>query len=156
LDRKLTRHRPQVSGPILGSPPILASSQHQERDGFFAFITQGRLINEQQPSETLRDAINWYEDFLRAKFNSAWTTLLRPTLEGLNGNSPLLQRCDDPIIYRFMTRVAQQLSEKKDVALTDFVDELSNEEGLLKEPDEDRSLPFQLVFAAIGWLSMFS
>lgn len=59
---------------------------------------------------------------------------------------------DMTVIYRFMNIVADALRQKSRLALSDIVDELAND-GLLKETDEDRSLPCQLVFGAIGWIS---
>ena len=54
-----------------------------------------------------------------------------------------------------MTRVAQLLEQNKELALSDVVDNLTNDD-LLKESDEECSVPKQLIFAAVGWLSEFS
>ncbi|MCJ1400648.1 hypothetical protein MMC11_003856 [Xylographa trunciseda] len=51
-----------------------------------------------------------------------------------------------------MARVARLLEHNKELALSDVVDDLANDD-LLKESDEERSLPKQLIFAAVGWLS---
>lgn len=97
-------------------------------------------------------ACDWYLGFLELQFNEVWTALLRPTLAGLNDAAPVLMDGDMAIVYRFMNIVAESLRQTPRLALSDIVDELAND-GLLKETDEDRSLPCQLVFAAIGWLS---
>ena len=99
-------------------------------------------------------ACQWYVGFLEVKFDEVWTTLLRNTLVGLSTDSPYPQGPDKEVIYRFLTSVARLLEQKKELALSDFVDDLDNDE-LLKESDEDRSCPKQLIFAAIGWLSKF-
>lgn len=97
-------------------------------------------------------ACDWYLGFLEFQFNQMWATLLRPTLAGLNDAAPTPMDGEMAIIYRFMNVVAESLRQTSQLALSDIVDKLAND-FLLKETDEDRSLPCQLVFAAIGWLS---
>ncbi|MCJ1393043.1 hypothetical protein MMC18_005915 [Xylographa bjoerkii] len=110
------------------------------------------IIGDQEAKGTLLDACEWYVGFLEAKFDEVWTTLLRGTLVGLHIDSPYPQGEDLSIVYDFMIRVAHLLEQHKELALTDVVDDLANHD-LLKESDEERSLPKQLIFAAIGWLS---
>jgi len=110
------------------------------------------LIGQQPNKGTLLGACEWYLGFLEAQFKEVWTTLLRPTLAGLDDAASTPMEEDMTVIYRFMNIVADALRQKSRLALSDIVDELAND-GLLKETDEDRSLPCQLVFGAIGWIS---
>lgn len=110
------------------------------------------LIGQQPYKGTLVEACEWYLRFLELQFEKVWTTLLRPTLTGLNDAASAPLEADVAIIYHFMNVVAESLRQTPELALSDIVDGLAND-GFLKETDEERSLPCQLVFTAIGWLS---
>ena len=110
------------------------------------------LIGQQKNEGTLREACEWYLGYLESQFKESWTTLLRPTLAGLNDATSTPMKEDIAVIYRFISIVADSLRQKSMLALSDIVDDLDNE-GLLKDTDEYRSLPCQLVFAAVGWIS---
>lgn len=59
------------------------------------------------------------------------------------------------VVYNFVVAVAKMLKTRKDVALVEIVDELDNDNKLKPQLDEERAIPNQIVFATIGWLSMY-
>jgi hypothetical protein len=83
----------------------------------------------------------WYASFLESKFRSAWVSLLLPTIVGLYDTSNEPRPDEIAAAYRVMTKTA-----------IDVVDELINQH-ILTENDEERAVPNQLVFTAIGLLS---
>jgi len=86
-------------------------------------------------------------------FSRHWH-LLRSTLKGLDDKSTVPQRGDLTIVYGFIITVAKLLKTKENLALVDIVDELDNGDILKPQLDEERAIPNQIVFAALGWLSM--
>ncbi|KAI9767663.1 MAG: hypothetical protein M1840_005534 [Geoglossum simile] len=112
------------------------------------------IVGDDQPiKHSLRDAANWYTSFLESNFRHHWR-LLRSTLHGLDDESTQPKSGDLGIIYGFIIMVARLLKAKENIALVDIVDELDNN-GLLKQQlDEERAIPNQIVFAALGWLTM--
>jgi hypothetical protein len=57
------------------------------------------------------------------------------------------------VVYRFMSAVAKSLLEVRGLAMVEIVDEVANLHLLKDQNDEERAIPNQLVFAAVGWLS---
>lgn len=58
------------------------------------------------------------------------------------------------VVYDFLLSVARLLKTRKDLALVEIVDELDNHNLLKPQLDEERAIPNQVVFAALGWLTM--
>ena len=58
------------------------------------------------------------------------------------------------IVYSFVIEVAKLLKTIRNLALVEIVDELDNQNMLKPQMDEERAIPNQIVFAALGWLSM--
>lgn len=103
---------------------------------------------------SLKPCCQWYERYLQSKFKTHWHKLA-PALVGLEDNSMAPASGDLVIVYKFVITVAKMLQSRKDVALVDIVDELDNDNKLKPQLDEERAIPNQLVFAAIGWLSTY-
>ena len=97
-------------------------------------------------------ACTWYSRHLQLKFLQTWH-LLAPSLAGLENDSAEPRPGDLVIVYNFVLKVAEILSTRPKVALVEFVDELNNENLLKPQLDEERAMPNQIVFAAVGWLS---
>jgi len=122
------------------------------------------LLGKQTITKSLREACDWYASFLESKFRESWIPLLRPCLEGLNETRSGPYSGDLAIVYKFMKVVAETLMMNEELALVDVVDALDNQQ-LLKSNDpsnengeqelpEERAVPNQLAFAALGWLSL--
>jgi len=99
--------------------------------------------------------VEWYSKFLECRFKGAWTVIrealstLPPTL-----NEP--QEGDLATVYNFMSMVAKMLLQKesKRLALSQIYDKAFNEKRWKDKSDGQRIIPTQLVFQAVGWLSM--
>ena len=105
-------------------------------------------------SVVLLSACNWYLQFLETRIREAWVPLLRAVLRGVDSSSLTPRRTDFDVVMRLLTIVIITLQQPT-CALTDVVDALDNER-LVRVTDEERSHATQLVFVAIGWLSMIA
>lgn len=111
------------------------------------------IVGDEARKGTLATACSWYCRFLQSKFRSHWH-LLAPSLVGLYDASTTPTPGDLVVVYNFVITVAQLLKTRQQLALVDIVDELDNENLLKPQLDEERAMPNQIVFAAVGWLSM--
>ncbi|KAG4437821.1 hypothetical protein IFR05_006708 [Cadophora sp. M221] len=99
-----------------------------------------------------RIAWSWYIDFLLARIHEAWVPLFRQVLRGIDLHSYYPCESEIALAMRFLTSVVVEL-RKNDLALVDVVEGLYNQ-GILDDTDGERSNANQLVFAAIGWLTL--
>ena len=104
-------------------------------------------------AKSLPACVAWYGKYLECRFNSAWTTLVKQTLEGVSNSRIAARPKDINLIYNFISIVAKLLLEVKGLAMVEIVDELANLHLLKDQKDGERAIPNQLVFAAVGWLS---
>lgn len=126
----------------------LSPEEETARDKLIAY-----LVADDIWKGTVSNACSWYSRYLQSRFIEHWH-LLAPALVGLDDNSKTPQQNDLVFVFEFVHNVAKVLKTQKACALTDIVDELGND-GLLKDQlDEERAKPNQIVFAAVGWLSM--
>lgn len=77
-----------------------------------------------------------------------------PVLVGIHSDATCPCDHDITIAFQFLTAVASDL-KRKEIALVDIVDAMYNK-GLFceLETDYERSRAHQLVFAALGWISI--
>jgi hypothetical protein len=99
---------------------------------------------------------DWYIAFLNCKIEEAWETLFRLVLAGTVGQTASYPcEYNITIAFHFLKEVASELIKRKELALVSIVDEMYNKDILRDvEGDDDRSTANQLVFAALGWISM--
>jgi hypothetical protein len=102
----------------------------------------------------LRPACNWYITFLELKIQETWKTLFQPILLNIDTTADEPNDGDIILAFKILSFVARTL-KRRDLALSDIVDGLYNEEyfndGI--DGDDDRSVAHQLVFSIIGWIS---
>ena len=105
--------------------------------------------------EELKDACAWYMNFLEFKIRQAWKSLFIPVLRGTidNEEAPPPNNEDFSLTFEILKTIVGALG-RENLALTDIVDELYNENPF-KEADDHRSHANQLVFAALGRISEF-
>jgi len=128
---------------------VLTDDELRRQDSLILLIVGDQLVKG-----TLADACTWYARYLLSKFVHHWH-LLAPSLKGLDEESTRPRTGELVIVYDFLIIVARLLKTKKDLALVEIVDDLDNRDLLKPQFDEERALPNQIVFAALGWLSMF-
>ncbi|KAG4437547.1 hypothetical protein IFR05_006981 [Cadophora sp. M221] len=126
----------------------LTPEELKSHDAFFTSVFNSRLSTSQFAS--IR---SWYSQFLYWKFRAHWH-LLRRALRGLDEDSPSPRPGDLVTVYNFLATVGELLKTRENLALVEVVDELDNNGALKEQLDRERSVPNQVVFAAIGWLSM--
>src|SRR4051794_13128793 len=102
------------------------------------------------PFKEYSQCSNWYLKYLKLRFRSTWSSLFQPSLVGLD-EAVESDAYKTSAVFRFLTKVADTLSKEEEVALVTVVDTLLND-GFLK--DIDRVILTQLVFTAIGWLTL--
>lgn len=134
--------------PILANLADLSPEEQQARDKLITYIVAQDIWKG-----TVANACSWYTQYLQSKFIEHWD-LLALALVGLDDESRAPQRNDLVFVFEFMLKVAEVLRTKRACAMTDIVDELGNNELLKDQLDEERAIPNQIVFAAIGWLTM--
>ncbi|KAI9785982.1 MAG: hypothetical protein M1839_008248 [Geoglossum umbratile] len=127
----------------------LPDGELQSRDRLIHLI----VGDDQEIKRSLGDSCNWYTRYLELNFRHHWH-LLRPALKGLNNESHQPQTGELVVVYDFIITVARLFKTKENLALVDIVDELDNQDLLKPQLDEERAIPNQIVFAALGWLSM--
>jgi hypothetical protein len=98
----------------------------------------------------------WYSNFLECRFRAAWTVVIREALSRLPPTFNEPREGDIGTVYKFMSMVARKLIQKgsKGLALSDIYDEAANEKLWKDQKDGQRIIPTQLVFQAVGWLSI--
>lgn len=79
--------------------------------------------------------------------------MLATTLIGLEDDSAGPEQGDLSVVYHFFHEIAKLLKSTAELALVTIVDELDNANLLKPQLDEERALPNQAVWAAVGWLS---
>ena len=79
-------------------------------------------------------------------------SLFQPVLNNAHYTSNTPNNKDLSLAFKMLTAMLAVL-EKDGLALINVVDELYNRE-ILKETNPDRSQASQLIFAALGWISM--
>lgn len=110
------------------------------------------LVDNQPMTPSLNTACEWYRQYLKNNIINYWP-LIQSALKGVKRSSKSPSREDFAIAISFVHEVASQLvTEEKDIALCEIVDELVNAKIFKPELDEDRIIPNQLVFTVIGWL----
>ena len=103
-------------------------------------------------SNVLNEAWKWYFDFLESKINEAWNPLLSSVLQNTGLSSPSPSDKDLTVAIQVLTAIVLEL-KRPDLALITIVDGLYNQ-SLLNETDQTRSGAAQMVFVALGWISM--
>jgi hypothetical protein len=132
------------------SSSILSIEDLQARLDFFKVI----LERENDDSFELNPTCLWYARFLECKFRASWTILLRPALEGSNKQHNDLQHGDYSRAYTFLSIVAKMMLQGDSLTIVEVSDFLGNERMLTDDNDE-RAIPNQLIFSAVGWLCEF-
>ena len=122
------------------------------QDELIYAVTRKRKIEH---SAALIVASGWYVQYLEYRINNAWAALFQPMLLDINTTSPKPSDKDMRIVFEFLTAIVVLFRDRTELALVDIVDKLYNK-ALLKDTDDDRSTATQLVFAIIGWISIFS
>lgn len=113
------------------------------------------MVGDQLLKGSLRESCAWYTAFLETKYRNQWGPLCC-ALKGLPDNSVAPQPGELATVYRFVIAVAELLKTKRNLALVEIVDHLDNSDLLKPQMDDQRAIPNQMVFAAIGWLSKSS
>ncbi|KAH7416711.1 hypothetical protein BKA64DRAFT_274608 [Cadophora sp. MPI-SDFR-AT-0126] len=129
--------------------PWLTVEETQCQDTLVSLIVGDDLVKG-----SLLRASSWYTSFLRSKFTSIWHLLVQ-TLVGLDATTTSPRSGDLVIVYDFFIRIVQLMRAKENLALVEIVDELDSNGTLKRQLDQERAIPNQVVFAAIGWLTMF-
>lgn len=127
------------------SPVSVPTSQ--ESDEFLFALTGERF----RPP-TLEVACQWYTSFLESKIRESWVPLFRPVLINAHVASNTPNNKDLSRAFKMLTTILAVL-EKDDLALIEVVDKLYNGK-ILEEADPDRSQASQLIFAALGWITL--
>jgi hypothetical protein len=130
------------------SVAILTPEERKKQDDLVSILVGDHLIKG-----SLVDSCLWYGRYLQSKFYHHWH-LLAPALVGIEDNSTTPASGDLTIVYSFVIEVAKLLKTRRNLALVEIVDELDNQSMLKPQMDEERAIPNQVVFAALGWLSM--
>jgi len=149
LNSTLTGGTLTAEPQLLDNLPKLTFEEIQCQTRLITFIVGDEIVKG-----SLGAACAWYSRHLQLKFLQTWH-LLAPSLVGLEDESTEPRPGDLVIVYKFVLAIAEILSTKSHVALVEFVDQLSNENLLKPQLDEERAMPNQIVFAAVGWLTMF-
>jgi hypothetical protein len=110
------------------------------------------MVGDQFLEGSLIDSCVWYTKFLEEKVRSHWQQLCR-ALKALPDQSVAPRKGELAAVYSFILAVAELLKTKRDLALVEVVDHLDNNDFLKPQLDDQRAIPNQMVFAAIGWLS---
>jgi hypothetical protein len=132
---------------------VSPTRQRLEAQNAFIFAVTGKPFESR--SHTLTKSCNWYTAYLEFKITDAWKTLFRPILQNIKSTSTSPCDHDISIAFQFLTAVVLEL-ERRELALVNIVDQMYNKELLVDLPTEtDRSRANQLVFAALGWISMY-
>ena len=126
----------------------LTENERQKQDALIHFLVAGASIKG-----ILATACCWYSVFLQSKFKLHWH-ILAMSLDGLDDNSTAPSRGDLSVVYTFVHEIAKMLKSTANLALVTIVDELDNANLLKPQLDEERAIPNQAVWAAIGWISM--
>jgi hypothetical protein len=100
----------------------------------------------------LNAAWKWYFNFLERKINEAWASLLSSVLQHAIPSSSAPDNKNLTVAIQALTAILLEL-RRGDLALVEIVDGLYNQ-GLLKETYVNRSRASQMVFVALGWISM--
>ena len=105
------------------------------------------------PSVELQHAYEWYVNFLEFKIVEAWETLFSQVLRDA-GNCTKPPGADAlSSAFHMLEIVVNELTRER-LALTDVAGRLYNEQ-ILRYTDPERSHANQLLFASIGWISVF-
>lgn len=103
-------------------------------------------------SNIVNSAANWYIDLLKRQCKVAWINIIGPVIEPgdpLPTGATEMNLCK---VFRILRTVVLTIRKEEDVALSDLVDALYNEEKW-RIVDDDRCLVELLAFTAFGWLS---
>lgn len=128
-------------------PIALTAGERKQQDALVQF-----LVGDSSIKNLLAKSTCWYCAYLQSKFKQHWH-LLAATLVGIDENSTVPRPGDLAVVYTFLLEIAKLLKSTPELALVTIVDELDNESLVKPQLDEERALPNQAVFAAIGWLS---
>ena len=131
-----------------GTLPDLSPEEQAARDKLISYIVAQDIWKG-----TVYNASVWYSRYLQSRFIEHWHALVK-ALVGLDDETEVPRPNDLIVVFDFVLRVAEVLKTRKSCALTDIVDALDNDDVLKDQLDEERAIPNQIVFAAVGWLSM--
>jgi len=108
-------------------------------------------------SESQQTASEWYAGFIEHRVRQSWLRLLHPILVGIDSTITDPSQTDIDVAFKLLTKVvAFFIADRRSIALIDIVNDLQfQEEALLKDLDDDRSLAMQLTFAILGWTSEY-
>lgn len=137
------------SNSVTVNPPSLSLDEAQRQHDLVSLLVGDEIVKG-----SLLSATSWYTWFLRSKFTSIWHLLVE-ALVGLDSTSTTPRPGDLVIVYEFFIRVVQLLRARENLALVEIVDELDSNDILKRQLDQERAIPNQVVFAAIGWLSEY-
>lgn len=126
----------------------LTAEERKQQDALIQF-----LVGDEVVKGLLAKSTRWYCAYLQSKFKQHWH-LLAATLVDIDGKSVTPKAGDLVAVYSFLLEIAKLLKSTPELALVTIVDELDNENLVKPQLDEERAVPNQAVFAAIGWLSM--
>jgi hypothetical protein len=142
-------NRSRTSLTVLEDLPKLTFEETQCQSKLISFIVGDDIVKG-----SLAAACSWYSRHLQMKFQQTWHALA-PSLLGLEDETTAPRPGDLVIVYNFVLAVAELLSTRQHIAMVEIVDELDNNHLLKPQLDEERAKPNQIVFAAVGWLTMF-
>ncbi|KAH6690246.1 hypothetical protein BKA61DRAFT_585093 [Leptodontidium sp. MPI-SDFR-AT-0119] len=128
--------------------PSSTVEEVRHRDEFFY-----RVFGKESLNPEFASTRSWYSQFLEWKFRIHWR-LMSQALRGLDEDSLMPQPGNLVVVYDFLTTVGVLLKARENLVLVEVVDELDNNNALKEQLDQERGIPNQVVFAAIGWLSM--
>lgn len=120
-------------------------------DNLITLLVNSRSINLPASLDT---SCQWYRKYLKNNIISFWP-LIRSALNDVDAYSPRPSADELETVIKFIHEIARLLVTEKDLALVEIVDPLVNNKYFkpeLIDSDEFRIIPYQLVFAAIGWL----
>lgn len=126
---------------------MTSSLDWKERREFVAL-----LIGEHKNEGTLKTASDWYATFLEYKISVFWETEIQRVILNLDDTITIPNFANFGVVYTVLTKMGEQLSSSKDLALARVVQDLLNDE-LLRDSG-NRNEQNVTVFTLFGWLSM--
>jgi hypothetical protein len=112
------------------------------------------LVNHRSMTDSLRASCQWYRKYMKNNILNSWH-LIRSALNHVDAYSPRPCPYEFETVIKFVLEIARPLVTEKELVLSEIVDQLVNNNYFkqdLVDSDEYRIIPYQLVFAMIGWL----
>jgi hypothetical protein len=110
------------------------------------------LSNGQSRTTAYLDACDWYVKFIDSKYRTHWRAI-QSVVAGVRPDALAPDAHDIAKVDKVLATIAKGLSEKKDFALSDPVDDLINNNLIVDDDTDERASLHQLMFTFLGWLS---